>query len=228
MHVYPRKTQIQALNRCHTECPVHNTRLCHAWFAIPKSWQTCAFPKRLNLHFDKEPNELCRLSLEATPYHLVGESGKPFVPVIGRSTDDYRQILNEAAKLNDPAEWDTRVISLLSEAQVADVEHDLLDNTAYLVVRVSDYLLDMVEDLPVNPFQMYMDDQRRIRIPTETEVGMIRQIAASLVEQINPWFGLTLLRSLKYILSLDLNERNSPTWIDQEILHYALEAKRFG
>ena len=37
----------------HTECPIHETELCHTWYAVPQriSWAQCAFPKRLEVQF---------------------------------------------------------------------------------------------------------------------------------------------------------------------------------
>lgn len=215
-------------NKCylscpHSECPVHITRLCHAWYAIPKDWRKCAFPTRFIVQFGKAPHELLKIGSEAPDYDHIEVSSEPFLPVIGRSTEEYRQLLNDAAQLSDPTEWDAIVISLLSEAKVNEVDHDLLDNTTYLVMSVSGYLLDMIPNLPGNPFQIWMDNHNRL--PTEDDSLRIRQAADFLAREATPWFGLTLLRSLKYLLSLDVEGRPAPTWLEAKILFYAAKVE---
>jgi len=207
----------------HTDCPVHSTRLCHAWYAIPTDPKICAFPKRFNLHFGCDPSSMLKIAAEAVAYTLVGESSGAFLPVWGRTIEEYRRILNEAAGLSDPKEWDTKMISLLSEAKVDEIEHDLLDNTTYLVTSISGYLFEMVGDLPKNPFHDWMDDHRRI--PTAEETLLVRAVAAGLAQQATPWFSLTILRSLKYLLGLDLKERPLPAWLETDICRYAEATK---
>jgi hypothetical protein len=203
----------------HTMCPLYDTQLCHAWFAIPEKFEECAFPKRFKLHFGKPFEDMLKLCEEAAPYNLVDESKISFHRVIGRNVEEYRQLLNSAANLKNPADWDKVVISLLSEAEIAKIEYDLMDNTAYLAVSVSGYLLDMVGEIPRNPFQIWMDDQRRF--PTNADIIMIRQMADTMVRRINPWFGLTLLRSLKYICSFNSETQALPAWLEEEIHFYA-------
>jgi hypothetical protein len=47
----------------HKDCPVHKTALCHKWYAVPQQipWTKCAFPKRLQIQFGMQPEELMRV-----------------------------------------------------------------------------------------------------------------------------------------------------------------------
>ncbi|MFQ5641946.1 MAG: hypothetical protein ACE5IR_28560 [bacterium] len=46
----------------HTECPVHESTLCHSWFAKPHSipWKDCVFPARVNVQFGVAAEQLVK------------------------------------------------------------------------------------------------------------------------------------------------------------------------
>jgi hypothetical protein len=205
-----------------TECPVHETSLCHAWYAIPTSdWSNCTFPQRLRLHFGQDARALMDLHKTAGSSVNAGEGAG--VPFWGRSKEEYRRILNDAAALSNPEEWDRTIISLLAEAEIESVQYALTDNTSYLVESVAGYLLDMGAPLPFNCFNIWMDGGE-LRL-SEDYLARFLEICRRMVKDISPWFGLALLRALEMILGVRSRNRNAavpiPTWLRPEIRRVA-------
>jgi hypothetical protein len=214
-----------------TECPLHETALCHAWYAIPTSdWSNCAFPKRLALHFGQSARALMDLHHTASPNANAGPGAG--VPFWGRSKEEYRRLLNEAAALSNPEEWDRTVISLLAEAEIENVQYALTDNTSYLVISVAGYLLDMGVPLPFNCFNVWMNEGEP-RLSVEYLI-QFRVICRGLGKDVSPWFGLALLLALEIILKVRSPNPNAsdaiPAWLRPEIQQMAeiIKSQRLG
>ena len=47
----------------HEQCPVHHSALCHSWFAKPHDihWSQCAFPKRIQVQFGMDFQDIIKL-----------------------------------------------------------------------------------------------------------------------------------------------------------------------
>jgi hypothetical protein len=213
-----------------TDCPVHKTAMCHSWFAVPhdNNWSTCAFPKRLTLHFQKTPQDLTALKVQATAV-ATSSTTRPTAgyksPLIGRSIEEYRKLLNEAAQLDNSEEWDRRVIALLSEAEVNNLQHALTDNAGYLVMSVAGYLADMAGQLPFNCYQEWMNGtQPRL---SDDYFVMLLKLAMKLGAAISPWFGLTLLRALQTIIEVPRGiasrPSSAPGWLKSQMREFAAQ-----
>jgi hypothetical protein len=145
------------------------------------------------------------------------------VPFWGRSKEEYRRLLNDAAASSNPEEWDRTIISLLAEAEIENVQYALTGNTSYLVMSVAGYLLDMGVPLPFNCFNVWMEGGE----PRLSEDYLIQFLAICLrmVKEISPWFGLALLRALEMIFEVRSPNRKGcgpiPVWLRPEIRRVA-------
>lgn len=52
----------------HTECPVHESALCHAWYPVPQRmhWSECGFPKRIKVQFGQSAEQLTEIRMVAS------------------------------------------------------------------------------------------------------------------------------------------------------------------
>ncbi len=213
----------------HTICPFHSNSLCHSWYSVPTNikWDQCAYPKRFEIQFKMDENKLINLRNNAFNDFDSSSIKKPedieLQPTLGKTKDEYERVLNNAARLTDPLEWDKIVIDLLKEAQINDLNNELFDNTSYLVMSVAGYLLDMT-DIKLNCFNKWMLKEP-FRISNEY-VLIVLNFASQIQRQISPWFGIVLLRALKMIYrspgSIIFDVYAEPKRIQNEIENYSI------
>ena len=134
-------------------------------------------------------------------------------------------LINKAAELDDPEEWDRTVIDLLTEAEIDDLSIPLPPNTEYLVMSVAGYILDMTRGLPYNCFEEWMAEGSPAMVPSY--LSTVRSYAAQVSGVTSPWHGLTIMRALGVVFASGRYiAGEQPDWLEGETRRYSEEARR--